>query len=176
MIDKLDQLRDFAAWEHEYDPAPDGKMHIAAWAIAEIEQLRAKLEWMPSGPDGIDCRNETIKLQDENVKRLRAEIDDLRARVAMLEAEADENAGSAITAMPIQIGDDLCYLPVNAHGIVKMALMECSAEPVYIPPMIDVSADIHPDEIAGFERGAQSALNYVFNMGPLYTAAKVPHK
>jgi len=71
MIDKLDQLRDFAAWEHEYDPAPDGKMHIAAWAIAEIEQLRAKLEWMPDGPDGIDCRNETIKLQDENVARLR---------------------------------------------------------------------------------------------------------
>ena len=102
------------------------------------------------------------------------EIDDLRARVAVF--EADENAGSAITAMPIQIGDDLCYLPVNAHGIVKMALMECSAEPVYIPPMIDVSADIHPDEIAGFERGAQSALNYVFNMGPLYTAAKGPHK
>ena len=121
-------------------------------------------------------RTRLLHVAEDKIEQLRAEIDDLRARVAVFEAKADENAGSAITAMPIQIGDDLCYLPVNAHGIVKMALMECSAEPVYIPPMIDVSADIHPDEIAGFERGAQSALNYVFNMGPLYTKAKVSHK
>ena len=58
------------------------------------------------------------------------EIEQLRARVAIL--EADENAGSAITAMPIQIGDDLCYLPVNAHGIVKRALMECAEYLIYI--------------------------------------------
>ena len=70
------------------------------------------------------------------------EIEHLRARVAML--EADENEGSAITAMPIQIGNDLCYLPVNAHGIVKMALMECAEYPVYIPPMIDIPSDPHP--------------------------------
>ena len=119
-------------------------------------------------------RTRLLHVAEDEIERLRAEIDDLRARVAML--EADENEGSAITAMPIQIGDDLCYLPANAHGIVKRALKECAAAPVYIPPMIDVSADIHPDEIAGFERGAQSALNYVFNMGPLYTAAKGPHK
>lgn len=35
-------------------------------AADEIEQLRAKLEWMPDGPDGIDCRDETIKMQDAN--------------------------------------------------------------------------------------------------------------
>ena len=87
--------------------------------------------------------NEYERAADE-IEQLRAEIDDLRARVAMLEAEADENAGSAITAMPIQIGDDLCYLPVNAHGIVKMALMECSAAPVCIPPSIDIPSDLHP--------------------------------
>lgn len=51
------------------------------------------------------------------------EIEDLRARVAQL--EADENEG-AITAMPIQIGDDLCYLPVNAHGVVKRALADAA--------------------------------------------------
>lgn len=65
------------------------------WCILmdeEIDRLRAKLEWMPDGPDGIDCRNETIKLQDENVARLRARVaelervrEDLSARVAMLE-------------------------------------------------------------------------------------------
>ena len=71
-------------------------------------------------------------VRSDEIERLRAEIDDLRARVAMLEAEADENAGSAITAMPIQIGDDLCYLPVNAHGIVKRALMECAEYLIYI--------------------------------------------
>ena len=131
------------------------------WCILmdeEIERLRAKLEWMPGGPDGIDCRNETIKLQDENAERLRARVadlerqidaatdvicdlggdlrepdmiesqrvrDDLRARVAMLEDDANE--GRAITAMPIQIGDDLCYLPVNAHGIVTQALRHSEA-------------------------------------------------
>ena len=53
------------------------------------------------------------------------EIDRLRARVAMLEDDANE--GRAITAMPIQIGDDLCYLPVNAHGIVTQALRHSEA-------------------------------------------------
>lgn len=106
------------------------------------------------------------------------EIEWLRARVAMLEDA--ENAGTAITAMPIQIGDDLCYLPINAHGIVKRALRDAERidwlsrsddEPVYIPPMIAIPDDLHPDELAGFERGAQMALNYVHNMGPLYTAS-----
>ncbi len=178
------ELRDIARWfihratseaEPETKQSHTNDARICSKAADEIEQLRAKLEWMPDGgPDGIDCRNETIKLQDENVKRLRierdnarqlvsegnvsivdlgdnvdeleaeieqlrAEIDDLRARVAML--EADENEGSAITAMPIQIGDELCYLPVNAHGIVKMALMKCAEYPV---PMIDIPSDIHP--------------------------------
>lgn len=142
----------------------------------KLDQLEAFYAWECVHNPAPENKYHISRWAIDEIKRLRAEIDDLRARVAMLEAEADENAGSAITAMPIQIGDDLCYLPVNAHGIVKMALMECSAAPVYIPPMIDVSADIHPDEIAGFERGAQSALNYVFNMGPLYTKAKVPHK
>ena len=83
MIDKLDQLRDFAAWEHEYDPAPEGKYHISRWAIDEIKRLRVRLEWIPDGgPDGIDCRNETIKLQDENVKRLRIERDNARQLVS----------------------------------------------------------------------------------------------
>ena len=52
-------------------------------AADEIVRLRAKLEWMPDGgPDGIDCRNETIKLQDENVKRLRIERDNARQLVS----------------------------------------------------------------------------------------------
>ena len=70
-------------------------------------------------------RTRLLHVAEDEIEQLRAEIDDLRARVAMLEADA--NAGSAITAMPIQIGDDLCYLPVNAHSVVKRALMECAA-------------------------------------------------
>lgn len=50
------------------------------------------------------------------------EIDRLRARVAMLEDDANE--GRAITAMPIQIGEDQCYLPVNAHYIVKRMMLD----------------------------------------------------
>lgn len=75
-------------------------------------------------------RTRLLHVAEDKIEKLRAEIDDLRARVAML--ESDENEGTAITAMPIQIGDDLCYLPVNAHGIVKRALMECAEYLIYI--------------------------------------------
>ena len=55
-------------------------LFLVTEAANEIEQLRAKLEWMPDGPDGIDCRDETIKLQDENVARLRARVDELQSK------------------------------------------------------------------------------------------------
>ena len=51
-------------------------------ARAEIARLRQRLELtgdFADGPDGIECRNDTIKLLDEKVARQRAEIARLRS-------------------------------------------------------------------------------------------------
>ena len=91
----------------------------------KLDQLEAFYAWECAHNPAPENKYHISRWAIDEIKRLRAEIDDLRARVAML--EADENEGSAITAMPIQIGDDLCYLPVNAHGIVSRALKACAA-------------------------------------------------
>lgn len=169
------ELRDIARWfnhcaTREADPETKQSRAECAWicskAADEIERLRAKLEWMPDGPDGIDCRNETIKLQDENVSRL-------RARVAELERQID-----AATDVICDLGGELREPDMiesqRVRDDLRARVAELEAkhgEPVYIPPMIDIPCDIHPGEIAGFERGAQAALNYVHGLWPLYTAA-----
>lgn len=49
---------------------------------AEVDRLRARLEVLPNGgPDGIACRDETIRGQDEAIDRLRAENKDLKRAV-----------------------------------------------------------------------------------------------
>ena len=42
-LSPLEQLLAFCDWEREHRPHPDGKRHIADWAAAEIERLRAAL-------------------------------------------------------------------------------------------------------------------------------------
>ena len=53
---------------------------IALAAAAEITRLRARLEVRDDGgPDGILCRDESIRMQDAEIARLRAEVEALRA-------------------------------------------------------------------------------------------------
>ena len=53
---------------------------IALAAAAEITRLRARLEVRDDGgPDGILCRDESIRMQDAEITRLRAEVEALRA-------------------------------------------------------------------------------------------------
>jgi hypothetical protein len=40
-LSRLDQLRAFVAWEQETAPE---KIHIAAWALSEIERLRSAMQ------------------------------------------------------------------------------------------------------------------------------------
>ena len=52
---------------------------IALAAVAEIIRLRARLEVRDDGgPDGILCRDESIRMQDAEIARLRAEVEALR--------------------------------------------------------------------------------------------------
>jgi len=67
-----------------------------AWRIIDGQKVRVEVE-PGSIPDGIDCRNETIKLQDEHCLRLGEEIAALR-----LEADA---AGSRITGLEAMLAD-----------------------------------------------------------------------
>ena len=39
--DELNQLRSFAEWERTHNPHPEGRQHVAEWALREIERLRA---------------------------------------------------------------------------------------------------------------------------------------
>jgi hypothetical protein len=39
--DELSQLRSFAEWERTHNPHPEGRQHVAEWAVREIERLRA---------------------------------------------------------------------------------------------------------------------------------------
>ena len=58
---------------------------IALAAAAEITRLRARLEVRDDGgPDGILCRDESIRMQDAEIARLRAEVDALKAENAAL--------------------------------------------------------------------------------------------
>ena len=58
---------------------------IALAAAAEITRLRARLEVRDDGgPDGILCRDESIRMQDAEIARLRAEVDALKAEDARL--------------------------------------------------------------------------------------------
>ena len=58
---------------------------IALAAAAEITRLRARLEVRDDGgPDGILCRDESIRMQDAEIARLRAEVEALKAENAAL--------------------------------------------------------------------------------------------
>ena len=58
---------------------------IALAAAAEITRLRARLEVRDDGgPDGILCRDESIRMQDAEITRLRAEVEALKAENAAL--------------------------------------------------------------------------------------------
>ena len=48
---------------------------------AEVKSLKKRLEWLPNGPDGIECRNETIKLQDQAIEKLHVRIKELNAEI-----------------------------------------------------------------------------------------------
>ena len=59
---------------------------IALAAAAEITRLRARLEVRDDGgPDGILCRDESIRMQDAEIARLRAEVEALRADAVRLD-------------------------------------------------------------------------------------------
>jgi len=55
-LPRLEQLRNFVAWEQENNPK---KTHIAAWALLEIEMLRELVaslrHFIPHNHDGVDC-------------------------------------------------------------------------------------------------------------------------
>jgi hypothetical protein len=64
----------------------DGKRDAAA----EIARLRERLEIDPSHPyDGIYCRDETIRGQDAEIARLKAEVERTRVREQELADEAN---------------------------------------------------------------------------------------
>lgn len=54
-----------------------------AWQIIDGVKTKVKVE-PGSIPDGIDCRNETIKLQDGHIKELRGEVEGLRTALRRL--------------------------------------------------------------------------------------------
>ena len=67
---------------------------IALAAAAEITRLRARLEVRDDGgPDGILCRDESIRMQDAEIARLRAEVEALRADAERLTGERDVAIG-----------------------------------------------------------------------------------
>lgn len=41
-ISPMEQLLAFCDWERKHNPHPQGKLHVAAWAAAEIERLAAE--------------------------------------------------------------------------------------------------------------------------------------
>ena len=62
-------------WAHGANPA------TVLTLCDEIERLRTKLEVTDKTRyDGIDCRDKTILMQDEEIERLRKEPDDWRRR------------------------------------------------------------------------------------------------
>jgi cell division protein FtsB len=63
---------------------------------AEITRLRARLEVRDDGgPDGILCRDESIRMQDAEIARLRAEVEALKAENARLHT-ANERMRAAL--------------------------------------------------------------------------------
>jgi hypothetical protein len=41
-LSPMEQLLAFCDWERKHNPHPHGKLHVAAWAAAEIERLAAE--------------------------------------------------------------------------------------------------------------------------------------
>jgi hypothetical protein len=54
-----------------------------AWQMVDGEMVRVEVE-PGSIPDGIECRDETIRLQDRAIERHRAEIDRLRTIISRI--------------------------------------------------------------------------------------------
>mgnify|MGYP003517323134 CR=1 FL=1 len=71
---------------------------------AEIDRLRARLEVRDDGgPDGISCRDESIRLQDTEIARLRAENERLKAdaaRYAWLRRQHWSDASMCVVMKP----------------------------------------------------------------------------
>jgi hypothetical protein len=67
---------------------------------AELERLRERLEIpqdaSPDFPDGIECRNATIKLLEEDVTKLKAELKALQDKVVILPEGSEVEAGDIV--------------------------------------------------------------------------------
>ena len=93
---------------------------IALAAAAEITRLRARLEVRDDGgPDGILCRDESIRMQDAEIARLRAEVEALRdanERLNVAVAEAERIVRAYARRNPRHEYKGVIQDPFGAHG------------------------------------------------------------
>jgi len=91
MIDSLDNLESLAKDDRAAFPASTIRE-----LCAEVRRLRERLEIDSRHPyDGIDCRDETIRVQDEEIAGLRGGNERLAAQFAELEAVARDAIAKA---------------------------------------------------------------------------------
>jgi hypothetical protein len=64
--------------------------HVFVWDKATDKMVRTEVD-PGSVPDGIECRNETIKLQDEALAKLRAQLAEARGENAKLRKQIDDD-------------------------------------------------------------------------------------
>ena len=75
---------------------------------SEITALRARLELtgeFADGPDGIECRDDTIKLQDARIEALEAELAATKAKLAELCDWVENEVG---VDLPFPLGETTC--------------------------------------------------------------------
>lgn len=91
----------------QYEQCSEGLQQEAA---DEIAALRTRLELDESGVDGIQCRDATIRLQDDEIRKLRAKLEAVQrtvesyheelaasqAREASMCAEMEERCGYSV--------------------------------------------------------------------------------
>lgn len=113
MSDIVERLREMKSWMEQHAPSDVGTVLAAA---SRIEELEARLETSHayslidgvmtkvavepgSIPDGIECRDETIRLQDRRDKAQRARIEELENALRQLTDIAEHTAHDLNTGM-----------------------------------------------------------------------------
>jgi hypothetical protein len=127
----------------------EGRLEIDhAWQFMNGEKVRVEIppEERDRFPDGIECRNETIRLQDKNIETLRANVATLQSQLSLARRMALDEA-AAIVRGQVYKEHYRTYPQYHRNGgnmsndAEAVNLCDCLADAIMaLSPVVDIDA------------------------------------
>lgn len=111
-----------------------------AWTLKDGEKVEYIIppEERDTFPDGIECRNETIKLQDERIDMFGRECERLSSQVAVARKMAIEECAEALDVFAQCVAHHPASLRTSLDDERRRAYLFAASEIRKMPPTVDI--------------------------------------